>query len=53
MILKYGLTVHFNQEAEVFFFCFIIMSTYRDSFRIALSVVSMLLADVRAQVGLS
>ena len=45
MILKYGLTIHFNQEAEVFFFCFIIMSACRNSFIIALPTVSMLLAD--------
>ena len=45
IILKYGLTVHFNQEAEVFFFCFIIVSTCRDSFRIALPAVSMLLVE--------
>ena len=44
-ILKYRLTVHFNQEAEVFFFCFIIMFACHDSFRIALPAVSMLLAD--------
>ena len=45
IILKYVLTVHFNQEAEVFLFWFIIMFACCDSFRIALLAVSMLLAD--------
>ena len=45
IILNYGLTIHFNQEAEVFFFCFIIMSTCHDLFRITLPTISMLLAD--------
>ena len=45
IIIKYGLIVHYNQEAEVFFFRFIIMSACRNSFRIALPIVNMLLAD--------
>ena len=45
IIFKYGLIVHFNQEAEVFFFCFIIISACHDSFRVALPAVSMLLAN--------
>ena len=45
IILKYGLTIHFNKKGKVFFFCFIIMFACRDSFRIALPAVSMLLAD--------